>query len=103
MTQAQNNLILTAIVPELLKDTIVDALMAKTFLSGFSLSKIQGFSQTHNHYSVSEQVEGYRDFYRFEIIHHESDSTLLKDLLSTSGASNNIRYWIMPLMESGSV
>jgi hypothetical protein len=98
-----NNLILIAIVPEALKDNMVDALMAETFLSGFSLSKTQGFSHAHSHYSVSEQVEGYRDFYRFEILHKVSESSLLLETLSKISANKNIRYWIMPLFDSGVV
>lgn len=103
VAQTHNTVILIAIVPETLKDKIVDALMAERSLTGFSLGKIQGFSQAHNHYSVTEQVEGYRDFYRFEILHQAADSFLLLDLLSTSSIGANIRYWISPLIESGMV
>lgn len=103
MTQEQNELILIAIVPEPLKDDVVDSLMAASFLSGFSLSKIQGFSQEHNHYNLSEQVEGYRDFYRFEILHKTDDSAFLVRLLGASSSGNNIRYWVSHLVESGVV
>lgn len=85
------------------KDKVVDGLMIEPFLSGFSLSKIQGFSQAHNHYNVAEQVEGYRDFYRFEIIYQAQHSQVLVDLLATTSAEKNIRYWILPAIESGVV
>ncbi|WP_412971676.1 DUF3240 family protein [Glaciecola sp. MF2-115] len=101
MTQIQNNLILTAIVPEGLKDKVVDTLMDESCISGFSLVKIQGFSKANSHYNVSEQVEGYRDFYRFEIIHNEVNSEQLRHLLSTTNPDKIIRYWITPLLEVG--
>lgn len=101
MTQAQNDLILIAIVPEALKDNVVDSLMADSFLSGFSLSKIQGFSQAHSHYNVSEQVEGYRDFYRFEVLHKAAQSSALLNLLKKVSSQKSVRYWILPLIEAG--
>lgn len=101
MTLTQNNLILVAIVPEILKDKVVDILMAEENLTGFSLAKIQGFSKAHSHYSVREQVEGYRDFYRFEILHQATNSEQLCHLLSTTNKEKKIRYWILPLIETG--
>jgi hypothetical protein len=92
---------LIAIVPEALKDKVVDTLMTESFLSGFSLAKIQGFSQIHSHYNVREQVEGYRDFYRFEILHQTSRSKDLCDLLSSTNKEKKIRYWILPIIETG--
>jgi hypothetical protein len=92
---------LIAIVPETLKDRVVDTLMSASVLSGFSLSNIQGFSKAHAQYNLTEQVEGYRKFYRFEILHQASDSKLLCDLLGATNNAKSIRYWIMPLIESG--
>jgi hypothetical protein len=99
--QSQNDLILIAIVPEGLKDKVVDTLMDESSISGFSLVKIQGFSKTNSHYNVSEQVEGYRNFYRFEIVHNEADSEDLRHLLSKITTEKIIRYWITPLIETG--
>lgn len=103
MSEVQNELILIAIVPQALKDSVVDALMEQTFLSGFSLSKVQGFSQAHSHYNVTEQVSGYRDFYRFEITHEAQVSSSLIELLAVRSAAKNIRYWVLPIVESGVV
>lgn len=103
MSQVQNELILIAIVPQALKDSVVDALMEQTSLSGFSLSKIQGFSQVHSHYNVAEQVSGYRDFYRFEITHESQQSSSLIELLALRSEAKSIRYWVLPIIESGVV
>lgn len=101
MSQAQNERLLIAIVPNMLKDDLVDSLMTHNDLSGFSLSKIQGFSRAHSHFNLQEQVEGYRDFYRFEVLHQAEDTEVLCDLLSSISAQQNIRYWILPLLDSG--
>lgn len=101
MALKQNELVLVAIVPEDLKDKIVDTLMGETCVSGFSLSQIQGFSKAHSHYNIREQVEGYRDFFRFEILHHASNSERLCYSLNKASNDKRIRYWILPLIETG--
>ncbi|AEP31301.1 DUF3240 family protein [Brumicola nitratireducens] len=101
MALTQNDLMLVAIVPEDLKDKVVDTLMGETFISGFSLAKIQGFSKEHSHYNIREQVEGYRDFFRFEVLHQASTSEQLCELLGKTNNDKRIRYWILPLIEAG--
>jgi len=92
---------LIAIVPEALKNKVVDTLMAESVSSGFSLAKIQGFSHIHSHYNVREQVEGYQDFYRFEILHKGANSKALCELLGATNEAKTIRYWIFPVIETG--
>lgn len=101
MAIMQSNLMLIAIVPEVLKDPVVDALMAESSLSGFSLSKSQGFSKEHSHFNLREQVEGYSDFYRFEILHLASNSEQLCQLLGKTNSDKKIHYWILPVIETG--
>lgn len=103
MALTQNDLMLVAIVPEDLKDKVVDTLMGETSISGFSLAKIQGFSKEHSHYNIREQVEGYRDFFRFEVLHQASTSKQLCELISKTNNDKRIRYWILPLIEAGAL
>lgn len=100
MQTEQQDLILMAVVPELLKDDVVDTLMELALISGFSLFNIQGFSKDHNHYSLREQVEGYKGFYRFEIMHSaQHTSAVLQQLKHVS--QGQIRYWLVPIIEQG--
>jgi hypothetical protein len=98
--QKGNVLLLVIMVPEEMKDRLVDALMAQTQLSGFSLSKIQGFSQNNSHFNVKEQVEGYKDLFRFEVMHEASLSEQL--LLTINGLfqERRLRYWLTPVLAS---
>ncbi|MBB1440313.1 DUF3240 family protein, partial [Shewanella sp. SG41-4] len=59
------------------KDDIVDTLIELDFLSGFSLGDICGFSREHSHFNIKEQVEGYREFYKFEIMHPQAQQAAL--------------------------
>lgn len=102
--QKSNKLqLLIAIVPLELKDNLVDVFITLECLSGFSLSKIQGYSREHHHYNLLEQVEGYRDFYRFELQHEEQDRQQLLDQIAANCPAGKIRYWCLPILEIGIV
>jgi len=93
--------LLVIVVPGEIKDDVVDTLMELEDISGFNLAKIAGYSKEHSQFNVREQVEGYRELYRFEIIHTESQQKLLLDSLSTVCAGPRLRYWIVPVIEQG--
>jgi hypothetical protein len=88
-------------VPEAIKDKMVDALLADGSLSGFSLSKIQGFSAQSSHFNIKEQVEGYKDLYRFEVLHDSEQSEALLEQIKASFKEVKIRFWITPVLHAG--
>ncbi|MCM2527025.1 DUF3240 family protein [Shewanella algae] len=91
--------LLVLIVQHNLKDDVVDTLMSLDYLSGFSLINICGFSREHSHFNLKEQVEGYREFYKFEVMHpQESQQALLQTLAEVCRHS---RYWIVPIATDG--
>lgn len=92
-------LILVAMVPENMKDVLVDTLIAQKQLSGFSLSKIQGYSAANSHFNIQEQVEGYKDLYRFEIMHEAGFSEHLVTLVKSLFHTGNLRYWVTPTLQ----
>ncbi|WP_339721858.1 DUF3240 family protein [uncultured Paraglaciecola sp.] len=98
-----DQLLLTLIVPIELKDEIVDTLISQEQVSGFSLGKIEGYSRNHSHFNISEQVEGHRAFYRFEIILEKRQLDTLKTMLKIVCGGSDIHYWLVPLFESGSL
>lgn len=96
-----NQVLLIAMVPQSLKDDVVDSLIQLRFSSGFSLYKIQGFSREHSQFNLSEQVVGYQDLFRFEVAHDAEQSEALLSHLRTSCPHSAIRYWISPILQSG--
>ncbi len=97
--RASNQVILTLMVAEELKDKTVDFLIEQTQLSGFNVAKIQGFSRKNNQFNIKEQVEGYKDLFRFEIIH---EACLIKSLLAAMESlfgKGNYRYWLTPALQ----
>ena len=59
---------LVLMVPRERRDDVVDALLGREELSGFTLLPALGYSRENSHLSVPEQVVGYRDFDRFEVL-----------------------------------
>lgn len=93
--------LLVLITPHHIKDDVVDTLMAQDYLSGFSLINICGFSREHSQYNLKEQVEGYREFYKFEVMHQQADQAALLAAVASACRHDPCRYWIVPLATSG--
>ncbi|MBL4822087.1 MAG: DUF3240 family protein [Colwellia sp.] len=89
------------ISPKELKDELVDLFMSMEKLSGFNLKIINGYSQEHSNFNITEQVEGYREFYQFEVLIKDNDKeTLFAELMPICHAAK-LRYWLLPISESG--
>lgn len=95
------NLMFTLNVPTSLKDEIIDRLIGLPKLTGFNLKKMSGYSKEHSLFDISEQVEGYRAFYQFEVLIPSSEVSILKECLSPVCQPAKLRYWITPVIESG--
>jgi hypothetical protein len=98
MTESQ---ILVLLAPRDRRDDFVDALMSRGELSGFTLLPALGFSREHSHFNVSEQVSGYREFDRFEVITDATALPLLIENLSEMHGRDRLRYWVYPLSDVG--
>jgi len=96
-----NDQILVLIAPVEMKDDLVDVLMEIDFISGFSLSLIDGYSREHSHYDINEQVEGYRKFYRFEVLHRQQEQEKVLTSLKKDCSNGSVRYWILPVINEG--
>ena len=94
-------LIFTVIVPTSIKDQVVDNLMGLPNITGFNLKKINGYSKEHSLYDVSEQVEGYKTFYQFEVLIASSELSKLKDSLNPVCQPAKLKFWLTPVIESG--
>ncbi|KFZ37593.1 hypothetical protein HR45_09215 [Shewanella mangrovi] len=93
--------LLVLITQHNIKDDIVDRLMSLDYLSGFSLINICGFSREHSQYNLKEQVEGYREFYKFEVMHPQQQQAELLAAIAEVCQHNPCRYWIVPIASNG--
>ena len=98
MTEA---LLFTLSAPTSLKDDIIDQLISLPNLTGFNLKKMSGYSKEHSLFDIAEQVEGYREFYQFEVLISANEVGMLKECLSPICKAAKLRYWLTPVIESG--
>ncbi len=94
-------LLFTLNAPTSLKDDIIDRLISLPNLTGFNLKKMSGYSKEHSLFDISEQVEGYRAFFQFEVLIAASEVSMLKDCLKPICQPAKLRYWLTPIIESG--
>lgn len=88
-------------VPGEIRDDVVDCLTACDGISGFNMTTMAGFSKEHSQYDVREQVEGYRQLFKFEVMHSSAQQSSLLAALRPVCSSANIRYWVVPVLEQG--
>ena len=92
---------LVLMVPRERRDDLIDALLGREELSGFTLLPALGYSREHSHLSVPEQVVGYRDFDRFEVLLDAVNLPALLERLSDSCGRERLRYWIFEVFAEG--
>ncbi|MHA7815043.1 MAG: DUF3240 family protein [Pseudohaliea sp.] len=93
--------LLVFMVPRERRDDFVDVLMGRKGLAGFTLLPALGFSREHSHFSIPEQVAGYRDFDRFEVLVEAPDLPPLLERLSAACGRERLRYWLLPVIDEG--
>ena len=101
MSEPSSALLLVVLAPADRRDDLVDALMGNDHISGFTLSPALGYSREHSHFSLGEQVAGYRDYSRFEVLLEASQQEQVLDTLRRASGNERLRYWIMPVPETG--
>jgi hypothetical protein len=95
--------LLIMMVPGELRDDVVDSLSGCEGISGFNMTTMAGFSKEHSQYDLREQVEGYRKFFKFEVMPARPQQATLLAALRPVCSSANIRYWIVPVLEQGHI
>lgn len=93
----------TVIINQSIKDDAVDVVLNLEYITGFTLSKAYGFSRKHAKYDIREQVEGYIDYYRMEILHEPKDLDQMLQAFSQLGGRFKLKYWVQPLVECGEI
>lgn len=83
------------------RDDMIDALIGREEISGFTLVPALGFSRDHSRFSVTEQVVGYRDIDRFEILIDDNALDSLLALLGDKAGNDPLRYWLVGLDTAG--
>lgn len=97
----ENYQLLVAVVPNEIKDDLVDALINLECISGFTFNEVGGYSKIHSQYDVAEQVQGYRKLLRFEVVHDSKDASSILAELKPICEKAHARYWIVTVDSMG--
>lgn len=95
-----SSLVFTFIIPKKHKDDVIDQLMQSDLASGFNIFPIMGYSQKHSAFSLEEQVRGYKDMLKFEVVIEQSKLEQLKAELRLRFTTIKIRYWTTTVIET---
>ena len=83
------------------EESLVDWLLAREELSGFSSNRIDGHGSRPDELSLAEQVTGRQ---RKVMFHVHTDCEAVKELIPRLGqdfAGAGLHYWVMPLIDAG--
>jgi hypothetical protein len=95
--------LLTFIAPARRRDDVVDTLLAVEAISGFTFSDCGGFSRAHSHFNLREQVQGYGEYERFEVLCSERAGREVLARLQEIAGADGFRYWLTPISEQGTL
>jgi len=93
--------LVTINVHPLLEEAMVDCLLAIDAAEGFSSLAVNAHGSEHDTLSLAEQVAGRKKQIRFQMYVPEQQLDVLIEQLKLNFLGAGIRYWVMPVLESG--
>jgi len=95
--------LLAIVATPAIEESLVDWLLERKEISGFSSTRIDGHGSRQTELSLAEQVSGRQRKVMFRV---HADCDLLRSLIDAlkqefSGAG--LHYWLMPLLEAGQI
>ena len=85
------------------EDALVDWLLARDELSGFTTQRIEGHSAAHQHLSIAEQVAGRKRQVMFHLHAPYQTARALVGALRREFEGAGLHYWLMPVLDAGSL
>ncbi len=95
--------VLVLVAPPALEDPLVDWLLHRADVPGFSSFPIRGHGATHERFSALEQVEGREGQVLFWIELPAMRAREFIDGLRRDHARARIHYWLIPALEAGRI
>lgn len=102
MTQHQEYLV-TLNVPPSLEEAVVDFLLLQEAELGFSSYPVNAHHHQNQSLSLAEQVSGRQKKIRFQLYVDAADLGHFLTTLKQEMAGSGIHYWVLPVIEKGTV
>jgi hypothetical protein len=95
--------LITLNVPISLEEAVVDSLLMLESEHGFSSFPVSSHDHRNEGLSLAEQVTGRQKKVRFQMYVPEQELTQLLDQLRAEFSGSGIRYWVLPVVENGTI
>ena len=95
--------LITLNVPPSLEEAVVDCLLTFEAEHGFSSFPVSAHDHRNEGLSLAEQVTGRQRKIRFQMYIAKQDLTALVNRLKTDFSGSGIHYWVLPLIEKGTI
>ncbi len=95
--------LVTINVPPILEEAVVDCLLSIQSADGFSSLTVNAHTSEHQGLSLAEQVAGRQKQIRFQMYVPEQQLSVLIKQLKQCFLGSGMHYWVMPVMESGTI
>ena len=98
---AFDNVLIVVTSPPSLEGQVVDWLLSRERVTGFSSTPVHGHGTRHEHLSVAEQVFGKQRRVQFQVqIERDDLETFLQHFRKTFDGAD-LHYWVVPLLAAG--
>ena len=93
--------LVTLNVPPSLEEDMVDCLLTFESEDGFSSLMVNAHDHRNLNLSLAEQVSGRQKRIRFQMYIPEQQLSRLVEKLRQEFSGSGIRYWVLPVIDSG--
>ncbi len=95
--------LVTLNVPLSLEEAVVDSLLTLESEHGFSSFPVNSHDHRNEGLSLAEQVSGRQKKIRFQMYVPEQGLAALLAQLKEEFSGSEIRYWVLPVIENGTI
>lgn len=86
-----------------LEEAMVDCLLTFEYEAGFSSLPVYAHDHRNEGLSLAEQVSGRQRKIRFQMYVPEADLQALLEKLKSDFPNSGINYWVLPVLDSGTI
>ena len=97
----EKNVLISIVVVPTIEDTVVDWLLERKEISGFTRIAVDGHGSSAHSMTVGEQVAGRRKQVMFQFYLPEQLMSGVVDGLRDDFRGTGLHYWVTPVFDSG--
>ena len=97
----ENNVLISIVVVPTIEDMVVDWLLERKEISGFTSIAVDGHGSSAHSMTIGEQVAGRKKQVMFQFYLPEQSMSSVVEGLQESFQGTGLHYWVTPVLDSG--